>query len=176
MTDDGSRPLTPAEVSTLTAEVNDLVASIAPSCPTPPLNPRAPWMVDANFRPDAEADAAWQSSSETLLPSTICPVLRSMAVATPTRGPTYGPQEPLAQDAQAVHHLVADLLDASVNNWYQDPDADVDLPIIPPPIRPPSCSVPLIHTQLPRRQAQHVHLPREVPQPQLLCFSEHRCR
>ncbi len=29
-----------------------------------------------------------------------------------------------------MHHLVADLLDASVDNWDQDPDADVDLPYL----------------------------------------------
>ena len=29
-----------------------------------------------------------------------------------------------------MHHLVADLLDASVDNWYQDPDADMDLPYL----------------------------------------------
>ncbi len=42
MTDDGSHPLTPAEVSTLTAEVDDLVSSLAFPRSTPPLIPRAP--------------------------------------------------------------------------------------------------------------------------------------
>ncbi len=69
-TDDGSRLLTPDEVTTLTTEVNTLVASLRLPNPSIPLVPRAPWMLDDDLRSDAEADAAWQSSSVTLFPST----------------------------------------------------------------------------------------------------------
>ena len=69
-TDDGSRLLTLTEIATLTAEVTALVASLPVPAQTIPLVPHAPWMCEDDARSDAEADAAWQSSSVTMLPST----------------------------------------------------------------------------------------------------------
>jgi hypothetical protein len=73
MTDDRSRPLSPSEITTLTTEVDTLVASLQLPAPTAPLVPRAPGMLDGDPRSDAEADDAWQSSSTILLPSTVVP-------------------------------------------------------------------------------------------------------
>ncbi len=73
-TDNGSQPLSSAELATLTTEVDTLVASLHLPGPPTPLVPRAPWMRDGDLRSDEETDAAWQSSVATMLPSTIRPV------------------------------------------------------------------------------------------------------
>ncbi len=58
MTDDGSRPLSPSELATLTTEVDSLVASLQLPEPTTPLIPRAPWTREGDPRSEADADAA----------------------------------------------------------------------------------------------------------------------
>jgi hypothetical protein len=56
-TDDGSRLLTPAEITSFTAEVSALVASLPVVTQSTPLIPRAPWMLADDSRSNAEADA-----------------------------------------------------------------------------------------------------------------------
>jgi hypothetical protein len=130
--DDGSRLLSANEISTLATEVDALVCALAPSShppgPPPPLVPRAPWMREEDTRSDAEADAAWHSSSAVLLPS----------ASPPRRDTTHGPRNlhpyPHTRDFSASYHVVP-LTDPPTNlihpdDWLTDPDADVGLPYL----------------------------------------------
>jgi hypothetical protein len=83
MTDDGSRPLSPAELATLTTEADSLVASLHLPEPTTPLVPRAPWMMDGDPRSDADG----QSSSTIMLPSTIGSAVTPLPDPDPVQGP-----------------------------------------------------------------------------------------
>ncbi len=63
------------------------MASLRLPEPTSPLVPRAPWMRDGDPRSDADADAAWQSSSSILLPSTIASAVTPLPGPDPVQGP-----------------------------------------------------------------------------------------
>jgi hypothetical protein len=108
---DGSRLLTPTEITSLTAEVNTLVASLPVATQSTPLIPRAPWVTTDDTCSDSEADAAWERASGTLLPSNLASIKVS-----PTRSaesnPVYGPRNRhpymRSSDWSTRYHAVAD--------------------------------------------------------------------
>jgi hypothetical protein len=154
-TDDGSRLLTPAEITSLRTEINTLVASLPIATQPTPLVPRAPSMLAEDSRSDAEADAQWHSSSAILLS-------RSSASRSIDPAPEYGPRNRhpymCSPDWSTRYHAVADppvphesssvdfftptqavfggwrqpgqVEDPILGRWLQDPDADIALPFL----------------------------------------------
>ena len=102
MTDDGSRPLSPAELATLTTEADSLVASLHLPEPTTPLVPRAPWMMDGDPRSDADG----QSSSTIMLPSTIGSAVTPLPDPDPVQGPRNLHPYLRSHDATAYYYAV----------------------------------------------------------------------
>jgi hypothetical protein len=91
-------------------------------------------MMDGDPRSDADADAAWQSSSTIMLPSTIVPAVALLPGPDPVQGPRNLHPYLRSNDATAYYYAVpirSTLPEApQPDDWILDPDADVGVPFL----------------------------------------------